>query len=78
VGPGVPVAFMRFIDKSFQVRGQQSGEVLTANKQSNGREHRIELVRELGAFLITFIDPSRHTVEYDIVERTAVKTWRPA
>lgn len=80
VGPGVPVKFVRFLDKSFQVVGMQSGEHLVAQKQGNGREHRIELVTVAGAgcFLITFIDPARREVLFDIVERSSVRTWRLA
>lgn len=80
VGPGLPVKFVRFLDKSFQVVGMQSGEHLEAKAQPNGREHRIELVTVAGAgcFLITYIDPSRHEVLFDIVERSSVKTWRMA
>lgn len=80
VGFGVPVRFLRFLDKSFQVVGMQSGEHLEAKAQPNGREHRIELVTIGGAgcFLITYVDPSRREVLFDIVERTAVKTWRLA
>jgi len=75
---GRPVAFLRFIDKSFQVAGMQSGDNLQARVQPNGREHRIELVRELNAFLVTHIDPAKRVVEFDFVERSAVKTWRLA
>ncbi len=80
VGPGTPVKFVRFLDKSFQVVGMQSGEHLEAKAQPNGREHRIELVTIAGAgcFLITYVDPSRHEVLFDIVERSSVKTWRLA
>jgi hypothetical protein len=80
VGPGIPVRFVRFLDKSFQVVGMQSGETIEAKAQPNGREHRIELVTIAGAgcFLITYIDPSRREVLFDIVERSSVKTWRLA
>ncbi|MGE5803952.1 MAG: hypothetical protein ACM358_17035, partial [Gemmatimonadota bacterium] len=80
VGPGRPVKYLRFIDKTFQVAGLQSGDQLQANKQANGREHRIELVEIAGAgcFLITFIDPGPRKVDFDIVERSAVKTWKLA
>lgn len=75
---GRPVAFLRFIDKSFQVAGMQSGERVDAKVQTNGREHRIELLPALNCFLVTHIDPARRVVEFDLVERSAVKTWRPA
>lgn len=75
---GRSVAFMRFTDKSFQVAGMQSGDQLHAKVQPNGREHRIELLRELDCFLVTHIDPAKRVVEFDLVERSAVKTWRLA
>lgn len=76
--PGRAVAFLRFTDKSFQVAGMQSGDNLQARTQPNGREHRIELLRELDCFLVTHIDPAKRVVEFDFVERSAVKTWRLA
>jgi hypothetical protein len=76
--PGLPVSFLRFTDKSFQVAGMQSGDNLQARTQPNGREHRIELLRELNAFLVIHIDPAKRAVEFDVVERSAVKTWRLA
>lgn len=78
VGPGMPVSFMRFNDRSFQIVGMQSGESVKAQRQPNGKEHRIELIRDLNCFLVTYLDPSQRKVEYDFVERSAVKTWRPA
>ena len=80
VGPGIEVAFLRFLDKSFQVAGMQSGETLTAIRHPNGREHRIELVTVAGAgcFLITHLDPARRAVDFDLVERSSVKSWRLA
>lgn len=78
VGPGVAVKFLRFTDKSFQVAGMQSGETLTAQVLPNGRSHTIELVPKLDAFLVTYVDPAQRKVEFDMVERSAVRTWRYA
>jgi hypothetical protein len=80
VGEGVPVAFLRFVDKTTQLRGMSSGDAYTARTEPNGREHVIELVKVGGAtcFLVTFADPARRELVYEFVERSAVKTWRMA
>lgn len=79
-GAGVPVAYLRFIDTTFQLPGMQSGGHLTAFKKPNGQEHVIELVRVGGTscFLVWWLDPPRRDVKHEFVERSAVKTWRLA
>lgn len=78
VAPGRAVAWLRFTDKTFKVAGMTSGDHLVARKNSNGREHTIDLVQVDGVscFLVGFVDPARRMVEFDIVERTAVRAWR--
>jgi hypothetical protein len=74
------VSYLRFVDKSFQVPGMQSGETLSASRKNNGLEHVIELVTIAGAscFLVWYYDPPRREVRHEFVERSAVKTWRLA
>jgi hypothetical protein len=76
--PGIPVSYLRFADKTFQVPGMQSGDQLHAKAQANGRAHRIELIAGVNAFLVTYLDPTSRKIECEFVERTAVKTWRLA
>lgn len=70
VGDGIPVSFMRFVDKTFQLPGMASGDTLTA------KTHRIEFAPRLNAFLVCHINATKRTVSYDVVERSAVKNWR--
>ncbi len=80
VGPGIPVRWIRFDDKTFQLPGMASGDQYQSRTESNGRVHRVELVRfgDEACFLQTFIDPARRTVEFTFIERSAVKTWTVA
>lgn len=75
---GVPVRFLRFSDKSFQVPGMQSGETLTAKVQSAGREHRIEYIEQIRHHLITWIDAAKREVKFAFVPEAHVKAWEPA
>lgn len=77
---GRPVVYLRFIDKTFQLPGMQSGEQLVAVKKPNGQEHAIELVQVAGAgcFLVWYLDAPRREIKHEFVERSAVKTWRLA
>jgi hypothetical protein len=79
-GPGIPVSYLRFIDKSFQLPGMQSGEQLSALTKPSGQAHIIELVRVGGTscFLVWWLDPPRREVKHEFVERSAVKTWKLA
>ena len=79
-GSRVAVSYLRFVDKSFQVPGMQSGETLSASRKNNGLEHVIELVTVGGTscFLVWYYDPPRREVRHEFVERSAVKTWRLA
>lgn len=80
VGEGVPVQWVRFIDKTFQLPGMQSGEDYSTRTERNGRVHKLELVKfgDTTCFLQTFIDPARRSVEFTFIERSAVKTWKIA
>lgn len=80
VGPGVPIATLRFNDKSFQLEGMQSGDSYSSRTENNGRVHAIELVNiaGVGTFMCTFVDPARRRVVFEFIERSSVKTWRMA
>lgn len=75
---GVPVAFLRFVDRSMQISGMQSGEQLKAERATNGREHRIEYIPEIRHHLITYLDHARGTAAHDLVHEAQVKSWKPA
>lgn len=80
IAAGRPVTFMRFIDRTMQVWGMQSGDTLTARTLPNGQEHRAERVVVDGStcFLVTFINPGKREVLFDFVEPSAVRSWRAA
>lgn len=74
----IPISRLRFMDRTFQVVGMQSGELLQAKAEPNGREHRIELLPGVNCFLVTYLDPAARKVEFDFVERSSVRTWQIA
>lgn len=78
VPAGIPISFMRFTSKSFQVPGQQSGEALKAVKLANEREHRIEYIAQMRHHMITYLDPTARKVEFAFVHESLVMTWTPA
>lgn len=78
VADGRPVRMLRFTDKSMKVAGMQSGDQLEAKVHTDGRRHTIEFIEGFNCFLVGFIDTRRHLADYDFIERSAVKTWKPA
>jgi hypothetical protein len=74
---GIPVKFVRFVDRSMQISGMQSGEQLQARKEPNNREHRIEYIPEMRHHMITYLDPAKHEVHFDFVHESQVKSWKP-
>jgi hypothetical protein len=78
VPDGKPVEFLCFVDRTMQVAGMQSGDQLTAKVQPNGRRHTIEFIEGLNVFLVGYIDPERGKAEFEFIERTAVRRWKPA
>ncbi len=76
---GVPVASMRFLDRTMQLAGfSSSGEPLLSRAQPNGREHRIEYIPEMRHHMVTYLDPTARTVSFEFVHESQVKSWRPA
>lgn len=75
---GIPVAFMRFTSKAFQVAGMQSGETLNAKVQGNGCEHRLEYIAELRHHMVTYIDRPKRTVAFELIPEALVMNWKPA
>lgn len=78
VPDGKPVEFLCFVDRTMQVAGMQSGDMLNAKVQANGRRHTIEFIEGLNVFLVGYIDPERGKAEFEFIERTAVRRWKPA
>ena len=75
---GRPVKLLRFIDRSMKVVGMQSGDQLEAKVHTDGRRHTIEFIEGFNCFLVGCVDTRLNKADYDFVERSAVKTWKPA
>jgi len=75
---GLPVTFLRFVDRTMQVAGMQSGDQLRAHVLANGREHRVEYIPEMRHFLVAYIDAAKREVKYQFVHESRVQAWDPA
>lgn len=73
-----PVSILRFVNKGQQVAGMQSGDVLKAQKLSNGCHWVIEYFPQIRHHRITYTDPNQQDRSgVSMVHESRVDSWAP-